>query len=118
MGHVSCVMGEEAALLLIYTLSYLGISRNGRYEPQVFGLLKGPDDQPILAPKAAFGYEWCPFEEYSEDCRIRFKGVFYLPLIAIDKKLWHTKARMKTKRYRVKDYFDYDTMTYSDIEPK
>ena len=47
--------------LLIYVVSYISISQGGHYEPRAYGLIQGPDQTHILAPKAVFGYEWNPF---------------------------------------------------------
>ena len=109
-------------VLAAYVLSYLPMTVQGRYQPQAYGLLQGPDDTAILAPKAAFGYHWMPSylfpEERDHGTSPRILAYIYLPLIAMDQKLWHTRDKAESGRYRVKNYFDYDTMTYRDIEPK
>ena len=105
-------------LLCIYVLSYVPISAKGRYEPLAYGLRQGPDGESILAPKAAFGYRWHPFDLVNEAGETRLRTILYLPLIALDQKIWHTEERMESGRYRVKNYFDEETMTYRDIEPE
>lgn len=112
--RIACCL---AGFLSVYTLSYVGISTTGQYEPWAYGLLQGPDAKPIPAPKAAFGYRWVPFDQYAEDGTKRFKTIFFLPLIALDRKIWHTETKMNTGRYRVKNFFDYKTMTYREFNP-
>ena len=111
---LGCSLG---VLLCVYVFSYVPISAKGHYEPLAYGLRQGPSGESILAPKAAFGYRWHPFDFADEEGETRLGTILYLPLIALDRKIWHTEKRMESGRYRVKNYFDEETMTYRDIEP-
>lgn len=101
-----------------YVGSYFGLSFGGHYEPACYGLARGPDGSTILAPKAAFGYEWHPFTLITKNDRLSFWTYFYIPLIVGDRHVWHTNEKMNTLKYRVKNYFDYETFHYRDINPE
>ncbi len=103
------------ALLALYTISYLIVSRKGFYEPVAYGLLQGRDGHPILAPKAVYGYNWMPFEHQGADGTwVKFN--FYFPMLALDRAVWHRSDRVDTIRYRTKNYFDYEKLEYSEIQ--
>ena len=112
-------------VLLIYLVSYIGISLRGYYEPFAYGPIQGPDETYIMAPKSVFGYRWNPFGTDTMDPDADHEWAFklsrvYAPLIFIDLKIWHTKKEMDevgSGDYRVKYFFDRSTKTYRDIEP-
>ena len=79
----------------------------------------------IMAPKSVFGYRWNPFgtdimDPDANHDRVLKMSIIYAPLIFLDHKIWHTKKEMSqvgSGDYRVKNFFDWNTMTYRDIEP-
>ena len=101
-----------------YTLSYCALSRNGHYEPVMYGLLQGRNGGAVLAPKAAFGYRWLPFSLTTKGGDPTWIAWIYYPMIQIDWAIWHTQRKMDTFQYPVKIYFDYETQTYPDIVPQ
>lgn len=106
-----------AVLVLLYVASYLLVSTRGFYEPVVYGALQGRDGHVILAPKSPLGYRWSP---YGVDTRqgimeVKWVTFLFLPIVMLDRAVWHTPARVGTLRYRTKNYFDYDKMEYSDF---
>ena len=111
--------------LLIYFFSYIGISLRGHYEPFAYGPIQGSDDVYIMAPKSVFGYRWNPFgtdimDPDANHDRVLKMSIIYAPLIFLDHKIWHTKKEMSqvgSGDYRVKNFFDWNTKTYRDIEP-
>jgi len=112
-------------IFLIYLLSYIGISFQGHYEPNAYGLKQGPNDTLIFAPKEALGYLWNPFHSDlmfldDDSAKANYLQRIYQPLLITDRKLWHTTKDPKqvgTGDYRVKNFFDPTTQEYRDIEP-
>ncbi len=106
------------ALLTLYATSYLIVSRKGFYEPAAYGLLQGPNGHPILAPKACFGYDWMPFEHQASQgidaTWVTF--IFYFPMLALDRAVWHRPDLVDTQRYRTKNFFNYEKLEYSEIK--
>ena len=105
-----------AVVVAGYTAAYVVASKDGFYRPGAYGLLEGPDGQAILAPKAAFGYDWIPFEMRGSDDNLTVKAILFYPLVEVDRRLWHTQDRMESGAYPVENYFDYETMTYRELE--
>lgn len=101
----------------VYLMSYVVVSTNGFYEPVVYGLLKGRDGNPILAPKAAFGYRWQAYGFNTEQgyTEVRWVTLLYLPILSLDRAVWHTRDRVHTLRYRTKNYFDFEKLEYMDV---
>ena len=101
--------------IALYPASYLVTSRNGFYEPAVYGLISGHNDETILAPKAAFGYDWIPFEGYYSNQGVdgvSLAGWLYRPLVVLDRATWHTQDRWESMPERTKNYFDYEARKY------
>ncbi len=105
-------MGRRTAVLLVvglagtYVGSYLYQSRRGVYVPVMFGAAKGPNGGMVLRSKG-FGKIWKPFglvksqEEYDA---ARIREMVYLPLIFIDKRIWH-RIQPETEESYYSDYF-------------
>ncbi len=104
-----------AVLMAGYIAAYVVASRGGFYQPGAYGLLEGPDGRAILAPKAAFGYDWIPFEMRRSDDKLTLEAILFYPLVEVDRGLWHTQDRMESGAYPVENYFDYETMTYREL---
>lgn len=125
MRHRKTIFLALLGALSLYLISYIGISLCGHYEPTAYGLIQGPNDTAILAPKSAFGYQWNPFGTDTMDPDADHEGIeklsrVYAPLIFIDLKIWHTKKGVDqagSGDYRVKHFFDQVTKSYRDIEP-
>ena len=107
-----------AALFLFYLVSYIAISANGHYAPVAFGILNGPDNKPILAPKYEGSYRWFSPGFWDPHLNPRPLAFFYFPLAAADHTLWHTPGRARTLRYPIRNYFDRETLTYRDVDPR
>lgn len=105
------------AVLAVYVASYLPMSVRGHYEPAVYGLMQGPDDTALMVPKGAFGYVWWPFSELTTESRPVVRAVLFSPLIAFDRRCWHTTKFEPPFQYRVMNYFDFETLKYRNIEP-
>lgn len=112
--------------LLIYLFSYIGISLGGHYEPAAYGVMQGPDEIYLVIPKPVLGYDWNPFwwsrfdPPAKEALAPKFVYYFYLPLIFLDQKVWHTNKtveQLKSEEYSVKHFFDYKKKAYRDIKP-
>lgn len=96
-------------ILALYPLSYFVVSRNGFYDPGPMGFAQGPGRTVILVHK--FGYEWHPFEDFCGLDDFQRSPVpalfstFYLPLLELDRKWWHTEEKAKSGAYPVKRGF-------------
>lgn len=104
-----------AVLIAGYIAAYVLVSRGGFYQPVAYGLLEGPDGQVILAPKAAFGYDWIPFEMRGPDHALTVEAILFYPLVEVDRRVWHTQDRIESGAFPVENYFDYETMTYREV---
>ncbi|MEZ5327350.1 MAG: hypothetical protein R3F19_20055 [Verrucomicrobiales bacterium] len=105
------------AVFLLYAASYCVLSVNGHYQPFLFGLVQVPDGTAIMAPKGG-GYRWSPKMLFSNDGSPRFLAYIYTPLYVLDFRLWHTDDLVHSGDYRVKDYFDHETLSYLDYQPE
>jgi hypothetical protein len=77
------------AVFAVYSISYLILSLQGRYEPQAIGL------------NGVKWYGWAP-RGFVTDFRWNSSiGAFYLPLYSLDTSLWHTSDRAYSDRYPV-----------------
>lgn len=111
--------GFCAILLLVYVAAYIAFSIHGRYEPAAYGLGAGPDGETMVVPKLSFGYVWMPAVIYPEDGTSNQPLPFiYQPMIGLDHWVWHTRERIDSGRYRILNWFDTETRTYSNIEPQ
>ena len=96
----------SVVLLAAYIGSYLFYSRDGAYVPGVFGAAKGADGRMVLRSKR-FGKIWEPFGSFrsAQDYRTgKILGMVYLPLVFIDRRLWHRMQRETEDSY-YGDYF-------------
>jgi hypothetical protein len=106
-------------LALAYVASYIALSKAGRYEPAAYGLGADLNGDLMLVPKSAFGYVWLPSVIFPDDgSPYHWFWVVFQPLHGIDSELWHTPERMESGNYRIVNYFDYETRSYSNHEPK
>ena len=108
---------------LTYVLSYVLLSRDGHYEPAVYGLIAHPSGEAVLAPKSIFGYDWNPYGMRlwrDEDVPrwLSTADFVYAPLIYLDRSLVHrnkSPQKIASGKYRVKGYFDYTAFEYMDL---
>ena len=78
------------ALISFYFISYVAMSRQGHYEPEIFGLTTGPNGEAIMSPKIALSpYYWHPFELHNKDGNLTFRSIFYFPLVKLDRSWFH-----------------------------
>ena len=95
-------------ILALYPVSYLVVSRDGYYDPGPLGLRQEPGDTAILVSK--FGYMWHPFDGCDlDDFRSApvpaLYSIFYLPLMELDRKRWHTEEMAEPGKYLVERGF-------------
>ena len=94
------------ALVAAYVVSYLLYSKNGAYVPMGFGAGKRPDGKMVLRSKR-MGKIWQPFglpRSTYGDQAVEIREMVYLPLIYIDRLLWHRRQK-ETEQSYYSDYF-------------
>lgn len=104
-----------AVLLLCYIGSYVALSLSGRYEPSAIGL------------NGVKGYGWAPTGFVRNYKWNMWLQLFYLPLWAVDMRVWHSPGKAYTERYPIdyvaqkdiwKVYKAWDTLTETKLPPK
>lgn len=118
MKRIKVITVTIAAVLALYIGSYLAMTLGGHYEPSILGFTRGPGGTNFLTPRGTLGYVWWPFSGRTRKNMSLLRATAYSPMIALDRKFWHTSDKMETFRYGAKDYFDFKTWKYRDIEPK
>lgn len=88
-------MRRKTAILLVlglvaaYVGSYLFYSRDGRYFPIAWGTGVTPEGITVIRSKR-LGKVWQPFSlKFADHREVRIRKVVYLPLILLDRWVWH-----------------------------
>ena len=115
-SYKKAICVAAACMIFVYTASYLALSLNGHYRPLFFGLIQGPNDTAVLAPK--FGYDWMlPGMDDYESGQISMVEILYSPLLFLDRSIWHTRSRARSMDYPIRNYFDRGTFQYRNHDP-
>ena len=44
--------------------------------------------------------------------------IIYMPILMLDRKVWHTKDRAKSMKYPIRYYYDEENHEYRDYKPQ
>lgn len=122
MNRTKKVWLTVTGFFILYLSSYCCITTQGYYYPMVRGFVQGSGEpgHGFLAAKKN-GYLWFSMGdyEYTHDGQRRtLISLFFAPLESIDHRYWHTREKVYSMDYPIRNYFDAEKHVHFDHVPE